>query len=327
MPLRPSLFVEQCLLVKEGHAFPNLRGSERNWLNDSGILSRTLEFEAGMNLLSLLGLGPKKAAPGATEPSTPEQRPAHDNVEQPAAAGASPSSDHKDVKEGAPHLPEVDPYVLISESLSQKSDLLEKSNILHRRTVLMLLGLNAVTALGWLKAAGKEREFLYFFTNTDGSVIDARPMTDPIHSQAVIRNFLASSLAELFSFHYRNVQEHLQRVSPDILTDRAFTDLANELERMGLVREMVERREVAVGTVPDTPVLTASGTQNGVRTWEYAARITIILEGAERSSGSSNRGRIRQLSGQLRAQVTRVPPEVHPRRILINRIQIFEGRS
>lgn len=282
-----------------------------------------------MKLLSLLGRGPKKAAPVATESSPPEKAPSQDNVEQPAAAGASPSSDqeHVHAKEAHPPLPEVDPYVLISESLSQKSDLLEKSNKLHRRTVLGLLGLNAVTAVGWLMAAGKEREFLYFFTNTDGSVIDARPMSDPIHSQAVIRNFLSSSLAELFSFHYRNVQEHLQRISPDILTDSAFTDLANELERMGLVREMVERREVAVGTVPDTPVLTASGTQNGVRTWEYAARITIILEGADRSSGNVNRGRIRQLSGQLRAQVTRVSPEVHPRRILINRIQIFEGRS
>ena len=165
---------------------------------------------------------------------------------------------------------------------------------------------------------------MYFFTNSDGSVIDAKPMSDPIHSQAVVRNFLSKSIAELFSFHYRNVEMHLQRMAPDILTDQAFKDVVAELDRMGLVRQMKERREVAVTTIPDTPVLTASGTQNGIHAWEYASRINILLEGAERSSGSGNRGRIRQLSGQLRAQLIRVPPEVHPRRVLINRLQIFE---
>ncbi len=217
-----------------------------------------------------------------------------------------------------------DPMVLISEMLSEKSAMLESSNVLHRRTVLGLLGLNLITALGWYHSSRQEKEFLYFFTNTDGSVIDAKPLSDPIHSQSVIRNFLSKSVAEMFSFHYRNVEMHLQRIAPDIMTDRAFKDLVSELDRMGLVSQMKERREVAVGTIPDTPVLTASGTQNGVRTWEYASRINIMLEAAERSAGGGGRGQTRQLSGQLRAQLIRVDPEVHPRRVLINRLQIFE---
>lgn len=218
------------------------------------------------------------------------------------------------------------PEALLSEALSQRGQMLEKSNKLHRRTVLALLATNLMTGAAAYMGMTREVQYRYFFTNTDGSVLDAKPLSDPIHSQAVIRNFLAVSMAELFSFHYRNVEMHLQRYAPDVLTERAFQDLVSELDRMGIVSEMKARREVAVATVPDTPVLAAHGVQNGVRTWEYAAKLRILLEGAEQASGTRGRGETRQLAGRMRAQLIRVPAEQHPRRMLINRIQIIEER-
>lgn len=216
------------------------------------------------------------------------------------------------------------PEALLSEALSKRGQMLEASNKLHRRTVLALLATNLLTGAAAYIGMTREVQYRYFFTNTDGSVLDAKPLSDPIHSQAVIRNFLSKSMAQLFSFHYRNVEMHLQRFAPDVLTEQAFQDLVSELDRMGLVSDMKTRREVAVATIQDTPVLAAHGVQNGVRTWEYAAKLRILLESAEQASGSRGRGETRQLAGRLRAQLIRVPAEQHPRRVLINRIQIVE---
>lgn len=281
--------------------------------------------------MKLLGFGRLKAKKQGSQKSEPTG----DGTAPPTENSADVTAEHKTPasQEG---MAEADsrsrfdsenPALLISEALSQRAGMLEQSNKIHRRTVLGLLGLNIITGIGFLHASAREKEFLYFFTNTDGSVIDAKPMSDPIHSQAVVRNFLSTSIAELFSFHYRNVEMQLQRMAPEILTDNAFRDVVAELDRMGLVRDMKTYREVAVATIPDTPVLQASGDLNGVFTWEYASRINIMLEGAERSSGNANRGTTRRLSGQLRAQLIRVAPEVHPRRVLINRLQIFEENA
>ncbi|CAM3785908.1 DotI/IcmL/TraM family protein [Vreelandella rituensis] len=218
------------------------------------------------------------------------------------------------------------PEVLLSEALSQRAYLLESSNQLHRRAFLALLGTNLFTAAAAYVGMTREIQYKYFYTSEDGSVFEAQPLSNPVHSQAVVRNFLSQSISELFSFHYRNVEMHLQRNAPDIMTDQAFRDLVAEIDRMGLVNQMRQRREVVVGTVPDAPVLVASGVEKGVRTWEYAAKIVLMLEGAETSgSGGSMRPATRRLTGQMRAQLIRVEPTEHPRRILINRIQILEG--
>lgn len=261
----------------------------------------------------------KQARTADASPDAPRQPTGDQGQSYATPAGQGREAEHEESRAAVEH-----PEVLLSESLSQRSMMLENSNKLHRRTVLALLVSNVLLGAAAYIGMTRETQYRYFYTGPDGSVLDAKPLSDPIHSQAVIRNFLSTSVAELFSFHYRNVEMHLQRFAPDVLTEQAFQDLVSELDRMGLVANMKERREVAVATIPDTPVLAAHGVKDGVRTWEYAAKLRILLEGAQPSSGSRGRGETRQLSGRLRAQLIRVPAEQHPRRVLINRIQIVE---
>lgn len=252
------------------------------------------------------------------------------NRAKPASKTVSaPASDdngtQQPVAEPPPRATKEHPNVLLSEALSQKADLLESSNRLHRRAVLGLVASNLVLGVAAVAGFSRETEYKYFYATEGGKVFEDVPLDEPLFSQAAIRNFLTSSIAELFSFHYRNVEMRLQRYAHTVMTEAAFRDMVSELDRINLVGAMRERREVAVGAVTDAPVLVASGTEAGVRTWEYAMQLAIVLEGAQNSSTSSSRGETRRLTGQLRAQLIRVPPEEHPRGVLINRLQIVQG--
>lgn len=211
------------------------------------------------------------------------------------------------------------PRVLLAEAIGSQAVSLAKMNTALKISVAAL-SLSTVAAVAMAASVWhKETEYRYFFMDSNGTILENQPLSDPALSLNMVRDFYAESLSHLFSFHYRNFGMHYQRLAPDIMTERAMLEFSREIDRIGLVQTMEERREVAEAVITQTPVLNSSGVDpnTGLYTWELSVPFNLRLE-----SGRSERSNIRRMQGVVRVQIIRVQPTVHPRRILINRITI-----
>jgi hypothetical protein len=211
------------------------------------------------------------------------------------------------------------PRVLIAEAIGQQAVTLAKTNTVLKIGVLILGATTLATTLMAASVWHKETEYRYFFMDSNGTILENQPLSEPALSLNMVRDFYAESLSHLFSFHYRNFGMHYQRLAPNIMTERAMLDFSNEIDRIGLINSMEARREVAEAVITQTPVLISSGVDpaTGVYTWELSVPFNLRLE-----SGLSERHSIRRMDGVVRVHIVRVEPNVHPRRILINRITI-----
>lgn len=273
---------------------------------------------------------PKKAT-AAQEPSLgPETDTATDQeagvssatqtpkAEKPAAARGKSKKTTKGAEVvDASHV--ENPRVIIAEAVGQQAVTLAKVNT-GLKIAVVALGVVSVASI--MLAASvwhKETQYRYFFMDTNGTILENQPLTEPALSLNMVRDFYAESFSHLFSFDYRNFGMHYQRLAPDIMTESAMIDFSREIDRIGLVQGMEKRREVAEAVITRTPVLNSSGVdpKTGVYTWELSVPFNLRLE-----SGLSERNNIRRMRGVARVQVIRVAPTVHPRRILINRITI-----
>lgn len=213
---------------------------------------------------------------------------------------------------------EASPQALIAQAVGSHAVTLAKTNSILKLSTLSLAGLSLVLGLAAYSGWSKEPEYRYFFVSTDGRVLERTPLSEPVLSLNNVRDFYAESMSHLFSFHYRNFADHYQRLAPDIMTERAMLEFANELERIGLIKSMTDRREVAEAVILQTPVLNGSGEDpsTGLYTWELSLPFNLRLESGLRDGG------VRRMGGVARVQVVRVEPHVHPRQILINRVTI-----
>lgn len=245
------------------------------------------------------------------------------------AAPDSPPAKGKKTKprkgSGAPEVAtsaEVEnPRALIAEAVGGQAMTLAKSNTVLKSVALGLSAvcviLSITAAVGW----NREIEYRYFFVSNNGTLMERAPLDAPVLSLNNVRDFYAESLSHLFSFHYRNFGDHYQRVAPDIMTEQAMHEFAQELDRIGLIESMKSRQEVAEAVILQTPVLNASGVdpKTGLYTWELSVPFNLRLEPG---NGSERSRKVRRMGGVARVQVVRVEPTVHPRQILINRITI-----
>ena len=213
----------------------------------------------------------------------------------------------------------VNPRTLISEAIGYQGLVLAKTNTTLKIAVACLSVTTVLSTVLAASAWNQEVEYRYFFMGSNGQLLENQPLTEPALSLNMVRDFYAETLSHLFSFHYNNFDMHYQRLGPEVMTERAMLDFANELDRIGLHTDMMQRREVAEAVITQVPVLIGSGVDpnSGVYTWELSVPFNIRLE-----SGLDTRNNVRQLSGVVSVQVIRVDPAVHPRQILINRITI-----
>lgn len=211
------------------------------------------------------------------------------------------------------------PRTLIAEAIAHQAFTLAKTNTTLKIAVACLSATTLLSTVLAASAWNQEVEYRYFFMASNGQLLENQPLTEAALSLNLVRDFYSETLSHLFSFHYNNFEMHYQRLGPEVMTERAMLDFANELDRIGLTADMQQRREVAEAVITQVPVLIGSGVDpnTGVYTWELSVPFNIRLE-----SGLDTRNNIRQLSGVASVQVIRVDPAVHPRQILINRITI-----
>lgn len=211
------------------------------------------------------------------------------------------------------------PREVIIEGIASQWLTTSKTNTALKIAVVALALSSLLSSMFAYTAWQKDIEYRYFFMGANGQLLENKPVSEPAFSLNMIRDFYAESLSHLFSFHYNNFDMHYQRLGPDVMTDRAMIEFANELDRIGLTKDMIDKREVAEAVINQVPVLLSSDLDpnSGAFTWELSVPINIRLE-----SGLSTRNNVRQLRGVARVQIIRVPPTVHPRQFLINRITI-----
>jgi len=269
----------------------------------------------------MFGKRKKKSASEAPVSTAPPQV-VDDN--QPPGAEATAATEEKKssktAKSPVASSSEVEnPRVLIAEAIGTQAVSLARTNTALKIAVASLsivtVGLTIMAASVW----NKETEYRYFFMDNNGTILENQPLSEPALSLNMVRDFYAESLSHLFSFHYRNFGMHYQRLAPNIMSELAMLEFSREIDRIGLLSSMEERREVAEAVITQTPVLNSSGVDpaTGVYTWELSVPFNLRLE-----SGRSERNNIRRMQGVARVQIIRVEPNVHPRRILINRITI-----
>lgn len=242
------------------------------------------------------------------------------NSGQPTNREPSDSSTQAGAKETLADI--VNPRALIAQAVGSHALTIAKTNTVLKIVTLALTVLVVVLGLMARSAWNQDVEYRYFFTSSDGRVYERAPLTAPLLSLNNVRDFYAQSMSHLFSFHYRNFADHYQRLAPDIMTERAMHEFASELDRIGLIKSMEDRREVAEAVILQTPVLSASGEDpnTGVYTWELTVPFNLRLEsGRVVRQGVDS---VRRMGGVARVQIIRVEPHIHPRQILINRITI-----
>lgn len=269
----------------------------------------------------MFGKRKKKSASEAPVSTAPPQ--VADDNQPPEAEATAAKEEKKSSKAAKSHVAsssEVEnPRVLIAEAIGTQAVSLARTNTALKIAVASLsvvtVGLTIMAASVW----NKETEYRYFFMDTNGTILENQPLSEPALSLNMVRDFYAESLSHLFSFHYRNFGMHYQRLAPNIMSELAMLEFSREIDRIGLLSSMEERREVAEAVITQTPVLNSSGVDpaTGVYTWELSVPFNLRLE-----SGRSERNNIRRMQGVARVQIIRVEPNVHPRRILINRITI-----
>lgn len=213
----------------------------------------------------------------------------------------------------------VNPRALIAEAIGSHAVTLAKTNTILKVSTLSLSALALVLGITTAIGFSQDVQYRYFFEGSDGSVTERTPLATPVLSLNRVRDFYAQSISNLFSFHYRNFADHYQRLAPNIMTEVAMREFAQELDRIGLISSMKERREVAEAVILQTPVLSASGEdpKTGRYTWELSVPFNLRLE-----AGRGGDNSVRRMGGVARVQIIRVEPTVHPRQILINRITI-----
>lgn len=215
-----------------------------------------------------------------------------------------------------------DPRVLVAEAVG--SSLITSTFVIKVLSIacVVLAVVSLAMGVAAYKGFTKETVFRYFTVSTDGSFFELVPTSDPVGGIPTIRNFFSKNLSRLFSFHYRNFASHYQDIAPGIMTEQAMIDFSKEIDRIGLLDSMKERREVAEAAILEAPVLLGAGPDDktGKFTWEMSVPFYLRLE-----SGGTDRvkaGEVRRMQGVARVQIVRVEPTVNPRQYLINRIVI-----
>lgn len=117
---------------------------------------------------------------------------------------------------------------------------------------------------------------LYFASDNEMRLAPMVPLSEPQMSQGGLLNWVAESVAETFTYDFRNWKNQFDGVR-DKYTKKAFSEMMGSLKN-GSLAMVVEKRYVASCIATSTPIISKEGVLDGIQTWIIKVPITITYE-------------------------------------------------
>ena len=148
---------------------------------------------------------------------------------------------------------------------------------------------------------------LYFASDNEMRLAPMAPLSEPQMSQGGLLNWVANSVAETFTYDFRNWRNQFDGVR-DKYTKKAFSEMMESL-KAGSLAMVVEKRYVASCVATSTPIISKEGVLDGIQTWIIKVPVTITYES---SGGIEN-----QQNLEVKMIVQRCDTSTNPRGIQI----------
>lgn len=191
---------------------------------------------------------------------------------------AAPNKEAGEKTKGAVKKPGAQQQDVLSEVMERKAFLRDgaKTMKLFSLGSLLVLIFSSVVLYASIQKKASNR---YIATLPDGQLIQVAPLTMPNHSEAVVKNWLASSLSHTFEMDYVNYKTQISRSVDTYFTRAGGSELVRNLQESGFIDQMVSGTySVNLLTVGD-PVLVRSGNfgQSNFYAWLFQVRGTLTF--------------------------------------------------
>ncbi len=150
---------------------------------------------------------------------------------------------------------------------------------------------------------------VYFGMSTDMKLLPMTPLSEPVLTDAALKNWVAEAVSSSFNLDYLNWREQLTKAR-EYFTPSAFTSFALSLDREGHLALMRQQKALVHAVVQGAPVLTKSGVLSGVLVREFEVPLLLTYE--------TSMGRIANNAYTVAVRVRRVSPAENARGVAIS---------
>ncbi len=150
---------------------------------------------------------------------------------------------------------------------------------------------------------------VYFGMSRDMKLLPMTPLSQPMLTDAALKNWVAEAVGASFNLDYLNWREQLTRAR-EYFTPPAFTSFALSLDKEGHLPLMRQQKALIHAVVQGAPVLTKSGVLSGVLVWEFEVPLLLTYE--------TSMGRIANNTYTVVVRVRRVSPAENVRGVAIS---------
>jgi intracellular multiplication protein IcmL len=176
--------------------------------------------------------------------------------------------------------------------------------------------LSAVGAVVAITNSGIETR--YFTVDAQGRMTPVVPLAKPMLTNRAVSSYVTNALSETFTFDYVNFRRQFAR-NARYFTEEAFGSLKQELERKGLMKDVVERQLVVTATVGSAPIIRHQGVlpDGQVYAWELEFPLTLTFQSRTVNAPKTYVARV---------LVERTDLATNPEGIIITRPQLLDSR-
>lgn len=164
-----------------------------------------------------------------------------------------------------------------------------------------------------------EKEPVYFGLNEEMALLPMHPLHEPMVNEAALKSWASEAATDAFNMDFLDWRKQLSN-SRKYFTPDAFKGFAQSLDKEGHIKTLEQYRSIMHGVPTGTPVITASGVLNGIRTWELEIPFMLNYETSDKTLASQQ--------FFIKMRVRRVPTTEYPKGIAISQLTISRtGRS
>lgn len=149
---------------------------------------------------------------------------------------------------------------------------------------------------------------VYFGMSSDMKLLPMTPLSEPMLTDAALKNWVAEAVSSSFNLDYVNWRAQLTKAR-EYFTPQAFTSFALSLDKEGHLALMRQQKALVHAVVQGAPVLTKSGILSGVLVWEFEVPLLLTYE--------TSMGRIANNAYTVAVRVRRVSPAENVRGVAI----------
>lgn len=132
------------------------------------------------------------------------------------------------------------------------------------------------------KVATKEPETLSYLVDSDGRMVIAEPLSDPLLSDASMLMWSADRIKEIHTLAFTDYVDHIMSLSKHF-TPVAFKNFQTSIIESKTIEKLKSKRLLMYMEPVEAPRIIKKGIANGRYTWVVEMKIKQIMEGGEYS--------------------------------------------